>query len=112
MSSRVGTDMPASRSTALSSSGVGLNRSIQTAFSGSAPISTATAFLTEKSEGTKTENIQNSGTDDQKHNGLTRFWQALDDRELTDPQYLWRRGGTKRTWIRPMWPNGPITGPD
>src|SRR3954447_12449261 len=57
MSSRVGTAIPASRSTALSSSDVGLTRSIQTALSGSAARSAATAFFSEKSEGTNTENI-------------------------------------------------------
>ena len=62
MSSRVGTAMPASRSTALSSSGLGLTRSIQTAFSGNAARSAATAFFREKSEGTYTENMSNSGT--------------------------------------------------
>ena len=71
MSSRVGTAIPASCSTALSSSGVGLTRSIQTAFSGSAARSTATAFFSEKSEGTKTENIHNSGTDYQEDNRLS-----------------------------------------
>src|SRR5262249_29677000 len=70
-SSRAGPAIPASRSTALSSSGVGLRRSIQTALSGSAARSTATAFFSEKSEGTKTENIQNSGTDYLEDNRLS-----------------------------------------
>src|SRR5215475_607055 len=85
MSSRVGTAIPASRSTALSSSAVGLTRSIQTALSGSAARSTATAFLSEKSEGTKTENIHNSGTGYLVHNGIARFWQGLDDWRINLP---------------------------
>src|SRR5579872_307029 len=62
MSSRVGTAIPASRSTALSSAMVGFTRSIQTAFSGSLSRSVTMAFLSEDSLGTNTENMQNSAT--------------------------------------------------
>src|SRR6476660_5127495 len=62
MSSRVGNAIPASRSTARSSSVVGFNRSIQTALSGSAAGSAPGTFFREASEGTKTENMGNSGT--------------------------------------------------
>src|SRR5665213_958230 len=62
MSSRVGTAIPASRSTALSSAAVGLTRSIQTASSGSASISTAAAFFKELSTGTNTDSMKNSET--------------------------------------------------
>ena len=54
MSSRVGTAIPASRSTALSSAAVGFTRSIQTAVSGSAARSAAATFFSEDSEGTNT----------------------------------------------------------
>src|SRR4051794_3600098 len=72
MSSRVGTAIPASRSTARSSSIVGFNRSIQTALSGRAAGSAAGSFFREDSEGTNTENMGNSGTGRQSH-VLTRF---------------------------------------
>jgi hypothetical protein len=58
MSSRVGTAMPASPSTALSSAAVGLTMSIQTALSGSAARSMAVAFFREDSEGTNTANMK------------------------------------------------------
>src|SRR5689334_11352783 len=58
MSSRVGMATPASRSTARSSAWVGLTRSIQTAFSGSAAASAIATFLSAPSQGTKTENIR------------------------------------------------------
>src|SRR5437868_14985961 len=60
MSSRVGTAIPASRSTALSSAAVGLTRSIQTAVSGSLERSGAATFFSEDSEGTKTANMGDS----------------------------------------------------
>src|SRR5215212_646315 len=56
MSSLVGTAIPASRSTALSSAAVGFTRSIQTALSGSPASSTAT-FFSEDTEGTKTASM-------------------------------------------------------
>src|SRR6266540_826999 len=62
MSSRVGTAIPASRSTPRSSSIVGFNRSIQTALSGNAAGSAAGSFFRVDSEGTNTENMGNSGT--------------------------------------------------
>src|SRR5262249_27153109 len=68
MSSRVGTAIPASRSTALSSAAVGLNRSTQTALSGSLDKSSMVTFLREVSEGTNTENMGTPGG-----TGLT-FW--------------------------------------
>ena len=61
MSSLVGTAMPASPSTAWSSSAVGLIMSIQTAVSGNALRSTEVAFFSEESEGTNTENMGISG---------------------------------------------------
>src|SRR5271165_3270384 len=86
MSSRVGTAIPASRSTALSSAAVGLTRSIHTAFSGSAARSSTTAFFREDSEGMNTENMKNSeiGTKLTKAD-LARFWQALHDRRINRP---------------------------
>src|SRR5581483_314073 len=57
MSSRVGTAMPASFSTARSSAAVGLTRSTQTALSGSLEGSSMIAFFKEASEGTNTENM-------------------------------------------------------
>src|ERR1700686_66681 len=62
MSSRVGTAIPASRSTALSSAAVGLTRSIQTAFSGIAERSALAAFFSEVSEGTNTDSMGTPGT--------------------------------------------------
>ena len=61
MSSRVGTAIPASRSTAWSSSAVGFTRSIQTAFSGNAARSGTGSFFREDSEGTYTDSMGNSG---------------------------------------------------
>src|SRR6185437_15838513 len=58
MSSRVGTAMPASRSTARSSSGVGLTRSTHTAVSGRDARSTEATFFSEASQGTYTESIK------------------------------------------------------
>jgi hypothetical protein len=82
MSSRVGTAIPASRSTAWSSVAVGLTRSIQTAFSGSAARSGAATFFNEDSAGTNTENMENSGTGQVTHpTDLARFWQALHDKD-------------------------------
>src|ERR1700733_13084344 len=85
MSSRVGTAMPASPSTAWSSSAVGLTMSIQTALCGSAARSGETIFFSEESEGTITENMENSRTrkeqaGDPTQQDLARFWQALHDR--------------------------------
>ena len=72
MSSRVGTAIPASRSTALSSAAVGFTRSIQTALSGSAVRSAAAAFFREDSEGTNTANMEHSRTSaDSYPNGLS-----------------------------------------
>jgi hypothetical protein len=62
MSSRVGTAIPANRSTALSSSEVGFTKSIQTAFSGRAARSGEATFFNEKSEGANTDNMGNSET--------------------------------------------------
>src|ERR1700761_4207648 len=64
MSSRVGTAIPASRSTALSSAAVGFTRSIQTALSGRCSSSVMVAFFSDDSVGTNTENMQNSGRDE------------------------------------------------
>src|SRR5215216_895483 len=75
MSSRVGTAIPASRSTARSSSIVGFNRSIQTALSGSAAGSAAGSFFRLDSEGTNTENMGNSETERQSL-ALARFLDA------------------------------------
>src|SRR5712675_1307089 len=80
MSSRVGTAIPASRSTAWSSSGVGFTRSIQTAFSGNATRSAGATFFSEVSEGTNTDNMKNSGAGyASTQQDLARFWQALHD---------------------------------
>src|SRR5436190_22105325 len=109
MSSRVGTAIPASRSTALSSSAVGLTRSIQTAVSGSEARSTATAFLSEKSEGTKTENILNSGTGYQPPNRtLLDSGKRLMTARLTIGQALWRSNGITMALIWRPWPICPI----
>src|SRR6516164_10093091 len=66
MSSRVGTAIPAHRSTVLSSAWVGLTKSTHTALSGSTARSSMVALLREASEGTNTEDMQNSGRTDQK----------------------------------------------
>src|SRR5450432_4027778 len=80
MSSRVGTAIPARRSTAWSSAAVGFTRSIQTALSGSAARSAQTTFFSEASEGTNIDNIKDSGTGRINHQqNLARFWQALHD---------------------------------
>src|SRR6267142_7225878 len=80
MSSRVGTAIPASRSTAWSSAGVGFMRSIQTAFSGSATRSARATFFSEVSEGTYADNMKDSGAGDAAYQqDLARFWQALHD---------------------------------
>src|SRR5215475_6470862 len=79
MSSRVGTAMPASFSTALSSAHVGLKRSIQTAPSGSLARSLAETFFREDSEGTNTESMGHSGRHFVTHQQLPRFWQVSDD---------------------------------
>src|SRR5215204_7402341 len=123
MSSRVGTAIPASRSTARSSSSVGFNRSIQTALSGNAAGSVAGSFLREDSEGTNTENMGNSGTGRQSL-VLTRFLDAnrypprlkalwlpsgtksdsgkrFMTRALTADPYLWRCGGAHAAAIWP-----------
>src|SRR5215217_7849231 len=77
MSSLVGTAIPASRSTALSSAAVGFTRSIQTALSGSPASSTAT-FFSEDTEGTKTASMGDSGrAREPTQQELARFWQAL-----------------------------------
>src|SRR5882724_3636421 len=84
MSSRVGTAIPASRSTALSSAGVGFTRSIQTAPSGKVARSVTTAFFRQDSEGTNTENMKDSGPDSQfNQQDLARFWQGFHDRQTT-----------------------------
>src|SRR5882724_4840421 len=81
MSSRVGTAIPASRSTALSSAAVGFTRSIQTAPSGKTSRSVTAAFFREVSEGTNTENMEDSGQDRPvNQQDLARFWQAFHDR--------------------------------
>src|SRR3954463_7945048 len=78
MSSRVGTAIPASRPTALSSAAVGLTRSIQTALSGSLERSGAATFFSEDSEGTKTANMGDSRRARQStQQEFARFWQAL-----------------------------------
>src|SRR5580700_4952297 len=104
MSSRVGTAIPASPSTAWSSAAVGLTISIQTALSGSAARSTETAFFREDSEGTNTENMGNSGTGRAKttQQDLARFWQALRDGDLSRPTPDLRRpDGAGVAVIRP-----------
>src|SRR5450432_515326 len=102
MSSRVGTAIPASRSTALSSAPVGFTRSIQTALSGSAVRSPTPAFFRENSEGTNTDNIEDSGTGREKptQQDLARFWQALMTPALTKPAPLWRLDGNRVALIR------------
>src|SRR5665647_2373325 len=103
MSSRVGTAIPASRSTALSSPAVGFTRSIQTAPSGSASRSATTAFFSEVSAGTNTDSMGNSRTRQQglpnwpTQQDLVRFWQALDDGRVNGPSRFvatgWRQHG-------------------
>src|ERR1700730_16298522 len=100
MSSRVGTAIPASRSTAWSSAAVGFTRSIQTALSGSAARSAQTTFFSEASEGTNIDNIKDSGTEPTTQQDLARFWQALHDGPMSaDPHFAplaatrWRPGG-------------------
>src|SRR5450631_2315017 len=61
MSSRVGTAIPARRSTALSSAAVGFSRSIQTALSGRAARSAAASFFSEVAEGMKTDSMEDLG---------------------------------------------------
>src|ERR1700681_3671504 len=86
MSSRVGTAMPASRSTALSSAALGLTRSIHTALSGNMVRSVTAVFFRQDSEGTNTENMKGSGVDRPiNQQGLARFWQAFHDRQ-TNPR--------------------------
>src|ERR1700730_10254416 len=80
MSSRVGTAIPASRSTALSSAAVGFTRSIQTPPSGKTSRSVTAAFFREVSEGTNTENMKDSRQDrPANQQDLARFWQAFHD---------------------------------
>src|SRR5712671_2639164 len=110
MSSRVGTAIPASRSTALSSAAVGFTRSIQTAPSGKTPRSVTAAFFREVSEGTNTENMEDSGQDRPlNQQDLARFWQAFHDRPTRFPagfaarrwQEGWRGpGGSARSCPR------------
>src|SRR4030088_1213112 len=81
MSSRVGTAISASRSTALSSAAVGLTRSIHTAFPGNAFTSSAGTFFSEDSEGTNTDNMEDSSPQNiPTQQELARFWQAVRDR--------------------------------
>src|ERR1700686_4637261 len=98
MSSRVGTAIPASRSTALSSAAVGFTRRIQSAGSGSAARSAATTFFSEVSEGTNTANMGNSRTEQTPtQKDLARFWQALQDGRIgCRPMFVaagWRQRG-------------------
>ena len=79
MSSRVGTAMPASFSTARSSAAVGLTRSTQTALSGSLEVSSIFAFLSEVSEGTNTENMGTPGGAGLAFWDLAQFARAFDD---------------------------------
>src|SRR6187431_3397516 len=122
MSSRFGTAIPASRSTARSSSVVGFNRSIQTVLSGNSAGSAAGSFFRAESEGTNTENMGNSGTRQQSvvlprsHDAnryhfartsyqhpavLPRFWQALHDGALARRPNMWPRGGVGAAEVRP-----------
>src|SRR5258708_14967310 len=89
MSSRVGTAIPASRSTARSSAAVGLTRSIQTAVSGSAERSAATAFFSEASAGMNTDNMGTPGLGASTQQDMPRLWQAL---HAPACRYLWRSG--------------------
>src|SRR5580658_5878048 len=81
MSSRVGTAIPATPSTARSSAAVGFTRSIQTALSGKAASSGEATFRSEDSDGMNTENMEDP-TPDRVHaatqQDLARFWQAPD----------------------------------
>src|ERR1700676_4405084 len=102
MSSRVGTAIPPSRSTALSSTAVGFTRSIQTAFSGSAARSGSATFLSEDSAGTYTDSMEAPGLGGRPtQQDLARFWQAPDDAGgLTADPYLWRLNGSRVALIR------------
>src|SRR6185437_5816264 len=101
MSSRVGTAIPASFSTALSSTWVGLKRSIHTALSGSFARSSQEAFFREPSEGTKTESMGHSGQEmERSQTGRGRLLQAGNASLLTGNWYLWRSGGRKVARIR------------
>src|ERR1700722_2735479 len=81
MSSRVGTAIPASPSTAWSSSAVGLTMSIQTALCGSAARSGEAIFFSEESEGTNTENMEDSAEQARKlPTGLSSIRASLDER--------------------------------
>src|ERR1700687_1778432 len=99
MSSRVGTAIPASRSTARSSAALGLTRSIQTALSGNLARSSGAAFFSEDSAGTNTDNMEHSATGHAKptQQDLARFWQALHDRRTNRRSIFvaagWRQGG-------------------
>src|SRR5471030_2575441 len=97
MSSQVGTAIPASRSTALSSSAVGLTRSIQTALSGSAARSFSAIFFSEDSARTYTDNMGAPELGRRlTQQDLARFWQALDDAPVhrrsifVAAEWLWR----------------------
>src|ERR1017187_899089 len=79
MSSRVGTAIPASCSTALSSAVLGFTRSIHTPPSGTAPRSAAATFFSENSQGTNTENMEDLQERAPTQQDLVRFWQALRD---------------------------------
>src|SRR6267378_1597508 len=96
MSSRVGTAIPASRSTAWSSAGVGFTRSIQTAFSGNATRSAGATFFSEVSEGANTDNMKNSGAGyASTQQDLARFWQALHEGHSRRSTYV-AAGGQRR----------------
>src|ERR1700721_1732982 len=97
MSSRVGTAIPESRPTALSSAAVGFTRSIQTALSGSAARSPAAAFFSEVSAGTNTDSMGTPGASTRAtQQDLPRFWQALHDPDINRrsifvaAKWLWR----------------------
>src|SRR4051794_6825647 len=98
MSSRVGTAIPASRSTAWSSSVVGFTRSIQTAFSGNETASATSTFFREGSEGTYTDNMDNSGNraDRTGRDSGKRLMTGA----LTPHPHLWRWGGGSVAVIR------------
>src|SRR5258708_4579749 len=98
MSSRVGTAIPASRSTAWSSSAVGFTRSIQTAFSGNEAAPATAAFFREASEGTYTDNRGNSEKRGRKY--WTRSGRDSMTGVLTADPRLWRWGGGTVTVIR------------
>src|SRR5271169_5671215 len=113
MSSRVGTAIPASRSTALSSAADGLTRSIQTAFSGSASSSVAAAFFSEDSEGTNTESMGNSDWERQiNQQDLARFWQAFRDGRRPHRSQFAAARRQESGWIRqqsvPLPQNGSV----